>query len=219
MNVSHKHKSIWLAPEKCATKIVKQLLLGYEFSEQKKDDSFYRLGYKLISSIRNPYDRIFSIFINFELSPVFLNKTLKNEIKQHFNEWIQKLMVCEKLSVGYNASLKINIGDAYFYRDIFKERNPDFLIRMENIQEDLEKLEFIKNDLNWDSKKVEEELKTNKFKINREYKFNYMYDIESAKRVYFLYKNHFHLAGYNPFSFTTETLTEKERISFIHDIL
>ena len=88
MNVSHKHKTIWLAPEKCATKIVKQLLLGYEFSEQKKDDSFYRLGYKLISSIRNPYDRIFSIFINFELSPVFLNKTLKNEIKQHFNEWI-----------------------------------------------------------------------------------------------------------------------------------
>ena len=56
---------------------------------------------------------------------------------------------------------------------------------MENIQEDLEKLDFIKTDLCWDSKKNEEELKTNKYKIYREYTFNSMYDIETAKKVYF----------------------------------
>lgn len=219
MNISHKHKLIWLAPEKCATKIVKQILSEYDFIEQPTNNNFRKSDYDLISSIRNPYDRIFSIFINFELRSVFLNKTLKNEIKKHFNLWIQKLILNEKLFTGYNFSLKINISDLYFHKDIFKERTPDFLIRMESIQEDLEKLDFIKNDPNWNSEKIKETLLTNKFKVNREYTFNSMYDIENAKKVYFFYKNHFHLAGYDPFSFTTENLTDNDKISFLHDIL
>ena len=218
MNVSHKHNYILLTPNKCASKIVKQLLRGYDFLGQP-DESFYNIKYKLISTIRNPYDWIFSIFINFELRSVFLNKILKDEIRNHFNIWIQKFILNEKLEATHNSSLKINIDDIHFYRDIFKKRDPDFLIRMENIQEDLEKLDFIKTDLSWDSKKIEEELKTNKYKTYREYTFNSMYDVETAKKVYFYYKKHFNLADYDPFSFTTETLTEKEKINFIHDIL
>jgi hypothetical protein len=218
MNVSHKHNYILLTPNRCASKVVKQILHEYDFLEEP-DESFYDLNYKLISTIRNPYDWIFSVFIHFELKSVFLNKFLKNDIKNHFNKWIQKLILNEKLIATHNFSLKVNINDIFLYKKIFNKRFPNFFIRMENIQEDLEKLDFIKNDLNWDSKKVEEELKTNKYKIYREYTFNSMYEIETAKKIYFYYKTHFNLADYDPFSFTTETLTEKEKISFIHDIL
>jgi hypothetical protein len=218
MNVSHKHNHILLTPNKCASKIVKQILHGYDFLEQP-DESFHNLNYKLISTIRNPYDWIFSIFINFELISVFLNKSLKDDIKKHFNKWIQKFILSEKLVATHNFSLKISIDDIHLYKDLFNKRIPNFFIRMENIQEDLEKLDFIKNDLSWDLKKNEEELKTNKYKIHREYTFNSMYDIETAKKVYFYYKKHFNLADYDPFSFTTEILTEKEKINFIHDIL
>jgi hypothetical protein len=218
MNTPHKNNYVLLTPNKCASKIVKQLLRGYDLLGQPNNE-FYNLNYKLISTIRNPYDCIFSIFINFELRSVFLDKNLKDNIKKHFNKWIQKTILSEKLIATHNFSLKINIDEIHLYKDIFNKRSPDFFIRMENIQEDLEKLDFIKNDLNWDSKKVEEELKTNKYKINREYTFNFMYDVETAKKVYFYYKKHFNLADYDPFSFTTETLTEKEKISFIHDIL
>lgn len=176
--------------------------------------------YKIILSIRNPYDRMFSIFLNFQLQTFALPKNLKNELKKQFNIWVNKIMLNEKLIIERKFLLGVNTEtETYFCENLFKGRMPDFLIRMENIQEDLEKLDFIKNDLSWDSKKVEEELKTNKIKIEREYKFNSMYDIETAKKVYTFYKTHFYFCDYNPFSFTTETLTEKEKINFLHDIL
>jgi len=236
MNISHKHKVIWWAPAKCGTKIIKTLLHGYDFFAQINGNEFRELettyqshiiaqpkeydDYKIILSIRNPYDRIFSIFLNFQLQTFTPHKNLKNELKKEFNIWLNKIMLNEKLIVERKFLLGVNTEtETYFCENLFKGRMPDFLIRMENIQEDLEKLDFIKNDLSWDSKKVEEELKTNKIKIEREYKFNSMYDIETAKKVYTFYKTHFYFCDYNPFSFTTETLTEKEKINFLHDIL
>jgi hypothetical protein len=46
-----------------------------------------------------------------------------------------------------------------------------------------------------------------------------MYDLKSAKKVYHLYKKHFYLCDYNPFSFTHNELTKDEKISFLHDTL
>jgi len=101
----------------------------------------------------------------------------------------------------------------------FEEKIPDFFVKMENIREDLEKLDFIKSDPNWDSLKIDEILENNSFKTKKSLQFNQMYGFESAKRVYFFYKRVFNIILYNPFSFTTESLSESEKISFLHDIL
>lgn len=89
---------------------------------------------------------------------------------------------------------------------------------MENIKEDLENLDFIKIDVDWNSAEVEKILENNVHKTNRTVKFDQMYDLYSAKLVYLYYKHVFNLVPYNPFSFTTETLSESEKISFFHDI-
>jgi hypothetical protein len=52
-----------------------------------------------------------------------------------------------------------------------------------------------------------------------QFKFNQMYDFDLAKRVYRLYKKHFYLCDYCPFSFTDKELTDEEKISFLHDIV
>ena len=76
MNVNHEHKVIWWAPERCGTKALAHVFskLGFEFyvngvksnyqsHEIKIPDELS--DYKIIFSVRNPYDRVLSLFTNF----------------------------------------------------------------------------------------------------------------------------------------------------------
>ena len=85
MNISHEHKIIWWAPERCGTKATAHIFtkLGFEYftntnGELKKNLNIDGINYqshdidipdiykdyKVICSIRNPYDRMLSIFSN-----------------------------------------------------------------------------------------------------------------------------------------------------------
>jgi hypothetical protein len=117
-----------------------------------------------------------------------------------------------------NGSPK-NVDKNYFEKWVFKGVQPSFFIRIENLIEDLEKLDFIKSDVTWDSVKIRKKVENNIFKNNRAVKFDKMYDVDSAKLIYVYFKSVFNLIPYDPFSFTTETLLDSEKISFLHDIL
>ena len=82
MNFSTKHKVIWWAPERCATKLVADIFSHYNFEYKNNVNSvakeltapYHSHGifvpeefndFKLICSIRNPYDRVLSLFTNF----------------------------------------------------------------------------------------------------------------------------------------------------------
>ena len=237
MNVSHKHKIIWWAPERTGTKITREIFLNYDFfvSNPKNGEEVPMTkenvshlnkiqdelsDYTLICNVRNPYDRVFSIFLTTFYENIALEKNKHGEIKKTFNNWILNAFkpkkTCVTLDTNYSAK---NMDINYFSKWVFKEKKPDFLIRIENIVEDLEKLEFIKSDLSWDSTMVRQIVENNVFKNNRAVKFDKMYEIESAKLIYVYFKSIFNLVPYNPFSFTTENLSESEKISFLHDIL
>ena len=236
MNISHKHKTIWWAPERTGTKITREILSKYDFfvfdpktedevSIQKRNTSHLNeipekySDYKLVSNVRNPYDRVFSIFLNTTYENIALEKSKHPIVRKSFNKWIMNAFVGEKMVVTLdkNYSAK-NINNNYFSKWTYNGKNPDFFIRMENIKEDLENLDFIKNDVNWNSIEVGEILENNIYKTNRVIKFDQMYDFHSAKLVYLYFKFVFNLVPYNPFSFTTEILSESEKISFFHDI-
>jgi hypothetical protein len=147
-------------------------------------------------------------------------KNKHDEIKKTFNNWISNTFQSEKLCVKLNANNTAkNIDINYFLKWTFNGKKPDILIRIENLIEDLEKLDFIKSDTTWDSLKVKQIIENNIFRNNRAIKFDKMYDIQSAKLIYVYFKSVFNLVPYNPFSFTTENLSESEKISFLHDIL
>ena len=237
MNISHKHKIIWWAPERTGTKITREIFLNYDFLvfDSKIDKENPMMGhdvshsnriqdefsdYVLISNIRNPYDRIFSIFLTTFYENIALEKNKHSEIRKSFNNWVHYTFKRKKLLVELdtNGSPK-NVDKNYFEKWVFKGVQPSFFIRIENLIEDLEKLDFIKSDVTWDSVKIRKKVENNIFKNNRAVKFDKMYDVDSAKLIYVYFKSVFNLIPYDPFSFTTETLLDSEKISFLHDIL
>ena len=66
---------------------------------------------------------------------------------------------------------------------------------------------------------IDKYLIDNEYIIRRPYKFNKVYTQLGAKLVYEHHIKHFILCGYNPFSFTTEIMSNKEKMDFIHDNL
>ena len=96
----------------------------------------------------------------------------------------------------------------YFEKWTFEDKIPDYFVRIEHFYEDLEKIDFINEITN-----------INNTLNNDLYDYRNMYDYDNAKKVYHLYKKHFFLCNYDPFSFTHKELTKDEKIGFLHNIL
>jgi hypothetical protein len=90
---------------------------------------------------------------------------------------------------------------------------------MEHIVEDMSKIDFINQSHLWSSGYIKNYLTKNEHINNRPYKFNSVYTMETAKKVYEYHKQFFLTLGYDPFSFTTEELTNEEKMRFLHEII
>jgi hypothetical protein len=176
--------------------------------------------YTLICNMRNPYSRIFALFINFSINAIVLKKDKRDVIKEIFKKWIDTKFFDYKLEVdtpSYNLNQKPMHHEIHNWK--FTDIIPDHVVRIENFIEDMSKIEFIVNGNSWKSGEILNYYQNNNFITKRNFGFDEMYDIESAKKVFFYYKNHFYLYGYDPFSFTKEQLTDEEKINFIHNPL
>jgi len=243
MNISHKHKTIWWAPERCGTKAVGKILSEfgftyYEDSTEKKlmkneKGEIYQShnivipekynDYKVICSIRNPYDRVFSLYLNF----TSVGKTsvyIKSEyqlFKEKFGFFVEELFTFQKVKSVFNFPILEGKGilNNYVLKYNFNGRLPDQFIRMENMVEDMSKIEFIRESELWSNGFIEQYLNNNQYINVRPYSFSKMYELEIAKKVYNQHKKHFILCNYNPFSFTANELTNEEKMNFLHGIL
>jgi len=226
MNVNHEHKVIWWAPERCGTKALAHIFskLGFEFyvngvksnyqsHEIKIPDELSE--YKIIFSVRNPYDRVLSLFTNF-------TNVGKNSLYMKGNEnvFVQKYEIfLNELFSNTNKQVEKPILKNYIQKYSLNGKGPDSIIRLESMVEDLSKIEFVKNSDIWKSGYIQDYLLDNEYIVNRSYKFNKIYTKLGAKLVYDNHIKHFILGGYNPFSFTTESLSNEDKMRFIHDKL
>jgi hypothetical protein len=211
MNISHEHKLIWVSPEMSGTKTVSKLLEDYGFLSVIDKTETELMGeypdYKVICGMRNPYERVFLVYLECELYPILVKKDHFEVLKTQFNEWVRKILTPNKLKVGVNEYIsKSNYGSKYLKKWVFDDKIPDFFVKTEDLNKDLDKLGF----------KFDEIIEN---KEESQFNFNQMYEYDAAKRVYHLYKKHFYLCDYNPFSFTTKELEDYEKIDLIHDIL
>ena len=94
---------------------------------------------------------------------------------------------------------------------------PDYFIRMENLREDLNSLNFIGESDLWKSGYFNKLIEENDFINRRPYSFNQIYTFEGANKVYQYQKKLFFMCGYDPFSFTTENLSEEDKKRFLHE--
>lgn len=233
MNISFEHKIIWWAPERCATKATSHIFhqLGFEsyFNsiENGQIKNYHSHGinipeeysdYKIICSIRNPYDRVLGLFksmTNVGKSIVYTKDTHHNFMRS-YETFLNEVFMLTK-NVRHNGIDEKKFLKEYISKYSFDDKVPDQFIRSENLIEDISKLNFVTESGIWKSGYVEEYL-TNNTHINiRPFKFNSVYTPTSAKLVYEFYKKHFFLCGYDPFSFTKNELSNQEKMRFLHD--
>jgi hypothetical protein len=232
MNVNHEHKIIWWAPERCGTKAVANIFSKLGFKFYFKTDitkNFVQCAYqshqieiphefsdyKIIFSIRNPYDRVLSLFNNFTNvgKNIIYTKGGQSNFIQKYEIFLKELF--ENNDENWNKPILNN----YILKYSFKTKVPDMVIRMESIIEDLSKIDFVKNSELWRSGYIHDYLIDNEHIVRRPYSFDTVYTREGAKLVYEHHTKHFILGGYDPFSFTNELIPNKEKMDFIHDNL
>lgn len=232
MNVNHEHKIIWWAPERCGTKALSHVFskLGFEFynrltAYERGVTSEYQSheveipkelsDYKVIFSTRNPYDRILSLFTNF----TNVGKKIHYMKENHSNFTNRYEIFLNELFTNDGKRINKPVLNNYILKYSFDNKVPDMIIRMESMIEDLSKIDFVKDSQLWKSGYIHDYLSSNEYIVRRPYVFNKVYTWSSAKMVYEHQIKHFILCGYDPFSFTTETLSNEDKMRFIHDNL
>jgi len=211
MNISHEHKLIWLSPEMSGTENVSKILEKHEFlSVEDKTEEQLLLeypDYKVICGMINPYERVFLLHLKGDLRSIQLKKYHFDALKTEFNDWGRQMLIPNKLTIVVNDTfIETNNTTKYLKKWVFDHKIPDFFVKSEDLINDLNRLGFIDEDI----------IINNDVK---QFNFNQMYDFDLAKRVYHLYKKHFYLCDYSPFSFTDKELTDEEKISFLHDVV
>lgn len=238
MNFSEKHKVVWLAPERCATKLICEIFKNYDFSvyfSEKTEtksllDSYHSHSmyipkdyndYEVICSMRNPYDRVLSVFVNLTRlgnDTVFTKKT-KNNFQIRFESFLNEIFELPYVKNLENNLERFPVFNTYITKLRFENKIPNKFIRMENLKEDLNDLKFLKNSTRWASGEFEDLIRKNRFINRRAYSFDEVYTIDSAKKVYDFYQNIFYLCDYDPFSFTKEKLSDEMKKNFLHGII
>jgi hypothetical protein len=240
MNISHEHKIIWWAPERCGTKATAHIFskLGFDFFQDEtetgksitEDGITYQShnikypekynDYKIICNIRNPYDRMVSLFSNFaNVGKSFVyTKNNPQKLITTYESFIREMLLYNKV-VTIEDLKDRPIQKSYLAKYHFDNRIPDTFIKMESLEEDLGKLDFVRESEIWKSGYIHDYLVKNNYINIKPYKYNDIYTFESAKRVYEYHKKQFIICEYDPFSFTKEELSNEEKMRFIHDIL
>jgi hypothetical protein len=131
-NVSERFHAVWIAPERTGSRTVAQVLNYCGFLNNQKPISFCGIqththrfhdphlfqDWIHVCSARNPYARTYSVF-----------KMIEREEKISFEEFV--------LNKIFNTRGKI-----MFLHPIFQKK-PDYIIRLENLKNDLIKIPFV----------------------------------------------------------------------------
>jgi hypothetical protein len=207
--ISETYKSIWVTPEECESKTISNILKTLGFNEFKGDLNDYQ-GFRVISTIKNPYHRLYDLYKKYRTNDVVIKKNMKEIVIKDFNFWVNLTFIDKKFLVEKYKLLDkdwVEYEHQPFISDCkFDKITPDYFVRLENLHEDLQSIDFLSNIT------LEDTHSENETYIDNIYEFN------SAKKVFEYYKKIFYTAKYNPFSFKNYELSNSDKIKFIHNI-
>lgn len=237
MNINREHKIIWWAPERCGTKITAEIFKMFNFEVYNPQKNTFQplketyhshaielhpnfADYRVISNIRNPYDRILSFYLNFtSVGKNFVyTKNRKHKLQERLDYFIVELFQYA-LNENKIQNLERKIPIKEYVRTLnFDNCIPTKFIRMENLIEDFSKIDFIVDSHFWKSGQIHEMVEKNNFLNQRPFKFSEIYSPKLAFKVFDYYRKHFFICDYDPYSFTLKTLTNEEKFNFVHGI-
>ena len=188
-NVNEKYGLVWIAPERSGTRSLVKIFTfcgfvcqgrplnlgyGYHYTHNWEIPEKYK-DYKIISSARNPYSRTLALYKNFVYG--FEDIT--------FREYILGL-TCGKPEENL---IDGNSKYSTFTNPLF-EKQPEYIIKLENFYEDIKKLPFIFNHL------TEQQLETMCEHGKEIEEWESHYDQEMKDLVYEHLKHQFDTWGY-----------------------
>ena len=188
-NVNEKYGLVWIAPERSGTRSLVKIFTfcgfvcqgrplnlgyGYHYTHNWEIPEKYK-DYKIISSARNPYSRTLALYKNFVYG--FEDIT--------FREYILGL-TCGKPEENFKDG---NSKYSTFTNPLF-EKQPEYIIKLENFYEDIKKLPFIFNHL------TEQQLETMCEHGKEIEEWESHYDQEMKDLVYEHLKHQFDTWGY-----------------------
>ena len=189
-NVNEKYGLVWIAPERSGTRSLVKIFTfcgfmcqgrplnlgyGYHYTHNWEIPEKYK-DYKIISSARNPYSRTLALYKNFVYG--FEDIT--------FREYILGL-TCGKPEENFKDG---NLKYSTFTNPLF-EKQPEYIIKLENFYEDIKKLPFIFNHL------TEQQLETMCEHGKEIEEWESHYDQEMKDLVYEHLKHQFDTWGYD----------------------
>ena len=189
-NVNEKYGLVWIAPERSGTRSLVRIFTfcgfmcqgrplnlgyGYHYTHNWEIPEKYK-DYKIISSARNPYSRTLALYKNFVYG--FEDIT--------FREYILGL-TCGKPEENFKDG---NSKYSTFTNPLF-EKQPEYIIKLENFYEDIKKLPFIFNHL------TEQQLETMCEHGKEIEEWESHYDQEMKDLVYEHLKHQFDTWGYD----------------------
>ena len=133
-----------------------------------------------ICTTRNPYERVFSFFklgrYNFHRVRLgYATKPTKMEFENFYTDLVTKQL--------------------HIYRPIFDKRKPDYVVRNENMYEDLKKIPFVR-DSKLNNCGILEEMCESTFNRSPTLDINEFIDQEMRERIYQDFKEEFEIGNY-----------------------
>lgn len=226
MNISNLFNTIVLFQHNTGERVLGDYfgILGFKIrmeidSEDLMDVSRYKVsyykpyfrppeGFKVVCVTDNPYRRILSKYKEISHVNWSLKKYSKDYLSEKFNNWLTPLIANDFYLLETDWRTTIN-SYIYLYPYDFTQFTPDESIRLDNYREDLSKIDFLhKMNINFDEYK--------QYDVSDSYKDVWSY--ENARIIYRKHRHIFDFYGYDPFSFTSKGLSEKEKVDFIHNM-
>lgn len=218
MNVSHEHRMVWWTKPNMGEKIVASSFKDHNFINFgdkletnlfSKDNFSLRneipescQDYLLTISVRNPYFQIINYYLDVSVYNWKLKTVSMDNFKKKLNKWVGEIFSVQK---------EVLLDTNNLLQGILPYRNlpytPHFVIKYENMFEDLSNLPFIDRENLF--------LNENLMVDNSRFEVNTLTS-ENAQLIYKIHKKTFEDFGYDPFSFTDQELTLKEKVDFIH---
>lgn len=190
MPYSEELKVFWFTPKRTASRSCATICDFFKFTEinnHRPPNKKQFPNYHFVCNVRNPYSRMLSLYdlVNF-------NKT---KVPNQFKEWAMAKLREEVEIPNFTEDIQSNLSRIFEQQGMY----PNQYVRFENLEEDLNKLEFFKNGKN---EVLDMIIKSNIRRNVYRSKFftspwqNY-YDEELANYVYSFLEKDFLLFGYD----------------------
>jgi len=191
MAYSDELRVFWFTPLRTATRSCNGLQKYLNFKNYGSHEFFsesHQKDYHLICNVRNPYSRLVSIYSlfcdNFNTTP------------NNFQGWVEKKLEEEITTPKKTLNYQIILSSIFSEHD----KNPNTLIKLETLQQDIRNLWFVKDNSSQDLNNViEENIVNNKYAnyFNNKIPWKSCYNQNLADYVYSYLEEDFLLFGYD----------------------